>query len=297
MSEIFNWQKKAESDREKSPARFNLISAEPVPYTISEDKDEAEPIAPTPKSVVLSPPASSGNAEFDFSTGDLRVNSILDPQSFGGEQFRLMRAKLSLMQKDRAIQRILITSALPGEGKTFTCCTLAGILAQEPGKRVLLVDSDLRKPKAAQTLGCAHPDGLVGLCQVLQGEISPVEALLKSKDIELYLLPSGGIPQNPSELLSSPNLETTLKSLSGMFDWIIVDSPPILALADSTLLVPLCDTVILVARAEHTPTKLIQEAIHRIGREKICGVTVNRVKRFKNPRYYHYYYQQNKKTK
>ena len=129
-----------------------------------------------------------------------------------------------------------------------------------------------------------------GLSEVLRGKAEFSNVLLTSLNPEFSFLPSGPPSSNPSELLSSPKLEQTLKFAADHFDWVILDSPPALALSDTTIISPLCDTVILVVRSNSTPSKLILQAIDRIGRDHICGVVLNRKKDMHRSRYYYHYY-------
>ena len=290
MSEIFNWLTKSSLKLRESQTRFKPTSLEHAISLSSKVEQEKVKKVMALRSTDIPVFSSSEVSQFDLKAGDVLVNGLSDSGSIVGEQYRILRAKLSLMQKEHTLKRILITSALPDEGKTFTCCSLATILAQEPERKVLVIDADLRKPKAAQTLGCLDADDMSGLCHVLRGEISATGALIKSSQMDLYLLPSGGIPQNPSELLSAPNFELALKSYAELFDWIIIDSPPVMSLADATLLASLCDAVLFVVRSEHTPGKLLQETVHQVGREKVCGIVMNRLKHFDQSHYYQYYY-------
>jgi capsular exopolysaccharide synthesis family protein len=280
MSEIFSWL--------RNPIAFGAEIDEPEPKIAASPGRLFGPLRPTA-------PVRKSTAvlQLDISSADPMLGYMLDQNSFGGEQYRLLRANFLLQQKERALKKILITSAVPGEGKTFTSCSLAGILAQEPGKRVVLIDADLRRPRAAQVLGCSDADNLAGLCHVLRGEVALEEALLKISGMELYLMPSGGRPKNPAELLSSPNLESAFRTLSESFDWIIIDSPPVLALADSILLASIADFTLLVVRSGFTPSKVIQEAIQRLNKERIGGIALNRVRQSEYSRYYHTYYSGN----
>lgn len=226
----------------------------------------------------------------DLQAADNRVKAILDPHSIVGEQYRMLRAKLSLMQKQAGIKTILISSTVQNEGKTLVSCGLAAVLAQEPGKRVLLIDADLRKPDAYRNLGLIGEDRFDGFSKVLQGEVNLEEAVLGSSHEDFYFLPAGPVPPNPAELLSSRHLELALRSAAKFFDWVIIDSPPILPLADTSMLAPLCDTVLLVVRANATPAKLIKSAIQTIGRDKFCGVLLNRVNDLMSSTYYYYYH-------
>jgi len=238
--------------------------------------------------------AAPTNGTFDLAFADARVRTIIDdPASMAGEQLRMMRARLSALQKERAVKTILITSSIPGEGKTFLACCLAGILGREPGKRVLLIDGDLRTQNVQRTLGLDPKSGSHGLVELLRGEID-VSALMRSikhcSDSNLYYLPAGQALDNPAELLSSPKLEAVLRDLAPSFDWIIIDSTPILHLADANLTLPLCDATLLVACAGKTPAKLIKNSIQRIGLQRTIGVLLNRVRNVEAASYYTPYY-------
>ncbi len=228
--------------------------------------------------------------QFDLSAADYQLRSVMDPLTLVGEQFRLLRSKLDLMQKQRGIKILLVTSTVPREGKTFTACGLAGVFALEPGRRVVLIDADMRRSRSGRNMGLNGASQTNGLSTVLRGEIGFQSALLKATDAEFYFLPSGPTPQNPSELLSSPILEQMLRTASSSFDWVIIDSPPVLPLSDATLIAPLCDAVLLVVHANSTPSKLIMDSVQRIGRERICGIAMNRQRHLQTSRYYYTYY-------
>jgi capsular exopolysaccharide synthesis family protein len=227
---------------------------------------------------------------FDLTDATPQVKTVMDPLTLLGEQFRLLRSRLGLMQKQRGIKTILVTSTVPEEGKTFTASGLIGVLAQEPGKRVLLIDADMRKPRSGISFGLNGSASAVGLSEVLRGAASFENALLTCTNPEFAFLPSGPLPPNPSELLSSPILEQTLRTAAANFDWVVVDSPPVLSLSDTVLLAPLCDAVVLVVRANSTSARLVEDAAGRIGKERICGVILNRQKHLTSSKYYYQYY-------
>lgn len=238
------------------------------------------------------PPAMAirADARFNLENADARIKTVIDPLTDVGEQYRMLRAKLAQMQKQRGIKTLLVTSTLPSEGKTFTACCLASIFAQEPGKRVLLMDADLRRPHAARDLGVPDSANMSGLTQVLRGEIASQDVMISSNSLNFYLVPAGTVPTDPAELLSSPLLEQTISPLKEGFNWIVIDSPPILALADASLLAPLCDAVLLVVRTDKTPVKLIKEAVARLGADNICGIIMNRGRHREKSNYYYYRY-------
>jgi protein-tyrosine kinase len=234
---------------------------------------------------------------FDLAYATNQLKNVLDPLTVVGEQFRLLRSRLSLMQKQRGIKTVLVTSAIPREGKSFTASGLAGVFAQEQGKRVLVIDADMRKPGSGKAFGLNGNCSNVGMAQVLQEGIELRSVLMKLANPQFWFLPAGALPMNPTELLSSPMLERALKSAAENFDWVVVDSTPILALSDATLLAELCDTVLLVVRANSTPAKLVTETINRIGQNRICGIVLNRQKQPYSSNYYYNNFYRNSKNK
>ena len=235
--------------------------------------------------------------EFDFSNATAQMQRALDPGTILGEQFRILRTRLSLLQKQNGIKTLLITSTFPQEGKSFTSHALAGVMAQELDKRVVVIDADMRKLGSGREYGLNISSEAAGTAQVLQRTSEFRKTLLKASNPEFWFLPSGALPPNPSELLSSQEMEKMLRFAAGKFDWIIVDSPPALALSDPNLIAPLCDTIVFVVRANSTPAKFAQEAMNKIGRDRICGVVLNRKKQVHSSRnYYQYYYYKKQKN-
>jgi capsular exopolysaccharide synthesis family protein len=295
MSEIFNFLKKTETERKKA---LPISRQEPI---LNGAKDTKAPVEDYTVSSAIEEPASAEveicHADrFDLTQASLQIKSILNPLTLVGEQFRLLRSRLGLLQKQRGIKTILVTSTVPEEGKTFTASGLVGVFAQEPGKRVLLIDADMRKPKSGRNFGLNGSSVNTGLSEVLRGSTDFQNALLTSENPEFSFLPSGSLPANPSELLGASIFESILRTASENFDWIILDSPPVMSLSDTTLLSPLCDAVILVVRANSTPSALIEDTVNRIGRDHICGVVLNRQKQIHQSRYYYQYYYRKSKS-
>lgn len=313
MSEIFDFLRKTEvENRKRSSLAHSMSPAEPAERFEPMEPDVLvpEPESPEPESLspgfekvpVIQDPASIENGMVDSTKFDLlnasnQIRNVMDLQSIIGEQFRLLRTRLNLMQKQNGMKTLLITSTVPQEGKSFTSYGLAGIMAQEPGKRIAVIDADMRKTGSGRDMGLDASRADMGLAQVLQGKCEFQSALLESADPPFWFLPSGDLPSNPSELLSDPSFERLIKSAAESFDWVIVDSPPILALSDATLMAPMCHAVLLVVRANSTPVKLVNETINRIGRERICGVVLNRQKHTHSSRYYYQYYYGKSKPK
>jgi capsular exopolysaccharide synthesis family protein len=301
MSEIFDFLKKTEAGRIKN-STYPTPRAEHGPSQYATTMQEQRSLDMSTSAALEDPDRVLSVGEeflpaekFDFSQSTNQMQSAMNPKTILGEQFRVLRTKLSLLQRQNGIRTILVTSTVPQEGKSFTSCALAGVMAQEQGKRVIIIDADMRKIGSGRDYGLNGNGGIAGTAQVLQGAAEFRNSLLKSIDPEFWFLPSGTLPENPSELLSSPELEKMLRFAARNFDWVLVDAPPALTLSDPSLLAPLCDAVVLVVRVNSTPSKLVQETINKVGRERICGVVLNRQKQMHASRYYYQYYYQKQK--
>ncbi|PYS16455.1 MAG: hypothetical protein DMG15_02240 [Acidobacteria bacterium] len=219
------------------------------------------------------------------------TDAILNPSCSAREHYRFLHSQLLAMQRKKHLKTILISSSGAGEGKTFSACCIAGMLAQEPGKQVLLIDADLRRSTATTVLGTPSREGK-NLGAILRGRSKVEESLERCEDLNLYFLSSGPMSSNPGELLSSAHIELVLRECAESFDWVIVDTPPILGAADVNLMAPFCDAILLVVQSGKTPLKVIKDSIKRVGREQICGVILNRVKVARYGSYYDAYYRQ-----
>jgi capsular exopolysaccharide synthesis family protein len=171
-------------------------------------------------------------------------------QSTRAEAMRQLRTNLQFVNVDRPLRSVVISSALSGEGKSTTACNLA-IAFAESGKRIMLIDADLRRPKMAEYMGI---EGAVGLTNVLAGQAPLRDVVQPWGNSGLWLLPSGHIPPNPSELLGSGNMADLLASLSASFDLIIIDTPPLLPVTDAAVMATVADGCLLVSRHAKTTT-------------------------------------------
>lgn len=168
----------------------------------------------------------------------------LDPGNAHAEAYRTVRTNLQFVDVDNPPRRIVVTSAVQGEGKSTTACNLAVTLAQG-GRRVCVVDADLRRPRVADILGV---EGAVGLSNVLAGQHTVGEVLMPWHDGLLTVLPAGTTPPNPSELLGSRHMSDLLSTLSAAFDVLVIDSPPVLPVSDAVILARATDGALLVVR-------------------------------------------------
>lgn len=203
----------------------------------------------------------------------LQLVTISDRRSATAEAYRTLRTNLIFSQGVRALRRLVVTSSTPREGKTTTASNLAVSFAQQ-GMRVLLVDCDLRRARVHQLFGIA---GAPGLTELVFGHIQPGLAIRATAVEGLHVLPSGTLPPNPLELLGSERLEETLRTLGEDFDIVILDTPPLLAAADASVLGRHADGVVLVVRAGSTERGMALDAVrqlHGVG-ARVIGAVLN----------------------
>jgi len=212
------------------------------------------------------------------------------PRSQMAESYRALRTSLLLTFAGGPPKIILITSALPEEGKTTTSVNSAIVLAQK-GTRVLLIDADLRRPSIHKTLGMGPK---LGLSNLLTGTATLQQAIIPSTVLpELFILPAGTPPPNPAELLASTKMRDVLEELRKHYDHIVIDSPPTLSVTDAVVISTSADAVVLVIRSGHTTKPALRRArdILLQVNARVCGVLVNAVDLSSPDYYYHYEYQ------
>ncbi|MFD2078612.1 non-specific protein-tyrosine kinase [Actinopolymorpha cephalotaxi] len=197
----------------------------------------------------------------------------LEPRSPRSESFRQLRTNLQFVDVDRRPKRIVVTSSVPAEGKTTTTCNLAITLAQA-GRRVVLVEGDIRRPRLAEYLGI---EGAVGLTSVLIGRIAAEDALQPWGDIPLEVLASGPLPPNPSELLQSRAMELLLGDLDRRADVVLVDAPPLLPVTDASILARMADGTVLVVRHGSTTADQVDAAVGNLAKvdARLLGTVLN----------------------
>jgi protein-tyrosine kinase len=192
-----------------------------------------------------------------------------------GEQFRKLAATLLHGQRDGRLKVVMVTSAVPNEGKTLTTLNIALVLAESYKRRVLLIDADLRRPRLTEAANLAVAEGL---SEVLKATEDRKAALTQLTDY-LWFLPAGRPDPDPLSGLTSPRMQHLLQEAAERFDWVIVDTPPVTAAADAGLLGAIVDGIVLVVRAGRTPHPAVQQAIETLGRDRIFGVVLNGVNR------------------
>jgi capsular exopolysaccharide synthesis family protein len=189
------------------------------------------------------------------------------------EQFRRLAATLHHLQTTNNLKVVMVTSATPGDWKTMTSMNLALVLSGSYGRRVLLIDADLRRP-SIQSLS-QMPDS-PGLSDALKADGEQKLAVVPLTE-NLVLLPAGHAQADPMSALTSPRMEQILEEAEERFDWVIVDAPPVAPVADASLLAERIGAIVFVVRAARTPYAAVKKAIETLGRERILGIVLNGV--------------------
>lgn len=212
--------------------------------------------------------------------------AVTQPRSAVCEQLRSLRTRLLEAGERKKMTAFVITSAGVGEGKTLTALNLAWLLAQTDGLKALVIDADLRQPCATDYLGIEAP---YGLSEVLAGTATLEESIVKLNPSGLHLLPGGEARDDVAELLSGPKFARVLADARRMFDYIIIDAPPLGIFTDANLLINRADGALLVVRAGKTRFGSVDRLLEQLPRERILGVVLNRTE--EQPADNSYYYQ------
>jgi succinoglycan biosynthesis transport protein ExoP len=264
----------------RTPERAHMISGLPSLGMIPLGSKSARE-GPNAKRLVI---ASSKEA--------VELVTQVRPQSQMAEAYRALRTSLLLSNLGAPPKVIMVTSALPQEGKSTTSTNTAIVLAQK-GVRVLLIDADLRRPSIHKILGMGPRSGL---SNVLTGGTTLEQAITPTSILpNLFILPAGTPPLNPAELLASSNMRDLLNQLRQQYDHIVVDTPPSLSVTDAVVLSPAADAVVLVIRSGQTTRQSLRRAREILGQvsAKVVGVLLNAVD-LSSPDYYYYYEYQGK---
>lgn len=275
MSRIHEALRKAAEERASA-----AVAAEPVDR--SAEKELAPQVASRELSAKLQEPALARFEELQkhFShpvwKPDPRLNVFKDPDSekSGAECFRTLRSRLHQIAATRPLKRLLITSSLPGEGKTFVAANLAQSIILQQDRRVLLIDADLRASRLHLAFGAPTTPGLT---EYLRGEATEYEVIQNGSTENLCLIAGGGEAANPAELLLGERMKRLLDVVTPLFDFVILDSPPVIPVHDSNLLADLCDGTLFVVRAGVTDGDLALRGAAEFEKKNLLGVVLNGV--------------------
>jgi capsular exopolysaccharide synthesis family protein len=301
MSRIFEALQRSESERSGAPLAPAALATELLQVVERETsalgpKDfPANALAPQDLAEV---PPDFAEAEFDQNDlnhfqslpvslpQDSKLVCLTAPESFGAEKFRFLGVRLRQLQHSRPLKKLLITSTIPEEGKSTVSANLATILSRRQQPKILLLEGDLRRPSLSKQFGLSK---LPGLSEWLQGIPRTIKDIYRLEGPNLWFLPAGRPPENPLELMQSGRLSELLNQLSGWFDWIIIDSPPILPLADTSVWARLADGILLVTREGTTKKRMLQRGLQALEQSKLLGAVVNSSANTDHSNYYQRY--------
>lgn len=256
---------------------------------VAEVTGQEEPLqaqAPTPAVTVAKVPAPVQVAAVDtradaFSqfeelpvvlTSQNHLVCFTDEESLAAEAFRLLGVRMQHLRRDRSLKKVLITSTIPQEGKSMVAANLACTLARRTQQKVVLLEGDLRRPSLSQEFGLGrHP----GLCECLQGERTLEKSIYHLEGPGLWILPAGSSYGNALELLQSARLSAVMEQLTGWFDWVIIDSPPVLPLADTSVWARLAEGILMVTRQGVTEKRHLQRGLDALEKKKLIGALLN----------------------
>ena len=327
MSILKALQKKQAEDANEAE---NPVSANVVPFNKSERKSNQEPELFTKKDIKIGTPSLAFNGQSDSLVGkalpeimetkiaagatlnafgstriaetnppefirweveaervEPRLVAITHPNSNYCEEYRSLRTQILHKSQRQKLQSIVVASVNPSEGKSITALNLAWMLAQTDGIRALIIDSDLRLPSLADYLGI---DADKGLSDVLSDKASLAESIIRLEPAGLHLLPGGEARNDVAELISGSKFKEILRQAREIFDYIIVDAPPLGIFTDATLLINQADGAMLVIRAGKTRYSSVDNILETLPRDRMLGVVLNESEDVLDETHYNYGY-------
>src|ERR1700730_5801359 len=277
MSYIFEALQRAEAERAGGNVPNNSNSVADLLLKVEEEIDGKQELSASPLAARPEPPEvgtfASAKVLLPALPADARLVCLTDQGGLAAEKFRVLGLKLRHLRERRKLKRIVITSSIPEEGKSLIAANLALNQSRSKVLNAVLIDGDLRRPELGRRFGFNR--NLPGLSEVLRGEREVSEVVYKLEGCVLWFLPAGVTPENPIEVMQSGRLQQLLELLETFFDWIIIDTPPVLPLADTPLWMKLADGVLLVAREGVCEKKQLERAVEVIDRSTMLGVIVN----------------------
>src|SRR5438128_9928026 len=217
---------------------------------------------------------------------DARLVCLTEKDSLAAEKFRFLAVRLRQLQQNRAVKKLRVTSTIPEEGKSMISANLALSLARKKRQRVLLIEGDLRRPTLYKSFGLTR---LPGASEWLKSGSNEVRNVYHIEEAGLWFLPAGSLPENPMELMQSGRLAELMEQLAVWFDWIVIDSPPVLPLADTSVWSRLADSILLVAREGTTKKRELQRGLDTLDHSKLLGLVLNSSDSTDQSKYYQRY--------
>lgn len=280
MSHIFDALQRSESESSGTGASSFSLATEllqaaeekmraastSVPAAVDRrEHSSAEPVPSFPIGLEQCPCLSVSVPE------DSRLVSIEKEESLGAEKFRFLAVRLRQIRQTQPLKKVLITSTIPQEGKSTVAANLACTLARRKPQKTLLLEGDLRRPTIAARFGLGR---VPGLSEWFRGEGSAMN-IYRLESLGLWVMPAGNAAENPLELMQSGKLSPLMEHLTAWFDWIVIDSPPVLPLGDTSIWARLADGILLVTRPGVTEKQQLQRGLDALEKSKLLGALVN----------------------
>jgi len=276
MSRIFEALQRSEAQRGGSPLSPSRASATDLLPPAERDLLDAPLAFPEFASLqVHLPPESS-------------LVCLSASETLAAEKFRFLGVRLrQLQQQGRKLKKILVTSTIPEEGKSMVSANLAAVLSRKKPQRVLLLEGDLRRPVIGSRLGLGKLPGISEWLREGSGQISSIYHL---ENAGFWLLPAGSPPENPLELMQTAKLAELMEQLSALFDWIVIDSPPVLPLGDTSVWARVAEGILLVTREGTTQKRQLKRGLEALEQSKLLGIVFNSCSNTENNYYYYRYH-------
>ena len=217
-------------------------------------------------------------------SSDSHLVSLPESESPAGEAFHLLGVRLRHLRRQRTLKKVLVTSTIPQEGKSVVAANLACTLALRTQQKVLLLEGDVRRPTQSKIFGLTSKPGI---CEWLNGERTLIHCMYRLEGTGIWILPAGTGTGNSLELLQSGGATPMVEQFMNWFDWVVIDSPPILPLADTSVWTNMADGILLVTRQGTTQKRQLKRGLEALGTQKLIGVVLNSAKNVANSDYYY----------
>jgi capsular exopolysaccharide synthesis family protein len=281
MSQIFDALRRTEADR----SGIELSAAKELLEVVERNVERS----PTPSGHQKKEAAPDSHLQFPTARVSLspenKLVCITDAESLAAEKFRFLSIRLRYLQQKRSLKCVVVTSSVAGEGKSTIAGNLACALAGNKQQKVLLLDGDLRRPTLDQQMGLGE---LPGLSELLEGGSDQLANIYRLESLGLWILPAGRPSTNPLDLLQPGKLSALMDRLEAAFDWIVIDCPPVLPLADTSIWMRLADGILLVTRPGTTAKRQLRRSLEAIEHSKLLGAVLNGSKEAVANNYYYY---------
>lgn len=210
--------------------------------------------------------------------------SLPDNESSANEAFHLLGVRLRHLRRQRPLKKVLVTSTIPQEGKSMVAANLACTLALRTQQKVLLLEGDVRRPTQSKIFGISNRPGI---CEWLSGERTLIKSMYRLEGPGIWIFPAGVGSGNSLELLQSGGATPMMEQIMNWFDWVVIDSPPILPLADTSVWTNMADGILLVTRQGTTHKRQLKRGLEALGTQKLIGAVLNSAKGAAHTDYYY----------